>query len=201
MPYEPRRDTSGYPGAHLPPERAEQLRNLDVDVDDITVDDIVHSLSRGGSSYWFGLLRMVSRQFGDDAARDMARRFGYLTGRSNYRKMQRRFGVESLGPERCARYEDVVHVLSGVDMAFCLTEYDEDTCVVRRTRCSFHTGAPEGAGHYCRDLNEGFCQAYQELDPDLVEASYDTSMVDGAPECVHVFRWRRSVDSNPANNG
>lgn len=189
--YQPHRDASGYPGANLSPERAEKLRNLEVEVDDITVDDIVHNVSRNGSSIFFALLRMVAEDFGEEAARDFARRLGYTAGRSNYQKMQRRFGVTTLGPERVAQYEDTVHLLSGVDMAHCFSEYSEDTCVLRRTRCSFHTGAPPGAGHYCRYLNEGFAKAYQELDPDLVEVSYGPSLTDGAPECVHVFRYRR----------
>lgn len=187
--YQPHQDASGYPGADLPAERTDALRRLDVEPSDITVDDIVHNVSRGGSSYWFGLLRMVSERFGEHEARDMARRFGYIAGRSNFRKMQRRFGVTSLGPERVAKYEDTVHLLSGVDMAHCFSSYDDEACVLRRTRCSFFTGAPEGAGHYCRDLNEGMAEAYRELDPGLVEVSYATSMIDGNAECVHVFRY------------
>jgi hypothetical protein len=193
--YEPHQDASGYPGADLSAARAESLRRLDVEVEDITVDDIVHNVSRNGSSVWFGLLRMVAERFGEEEARDMARRFGYTAGRSNFRKMQRRFGVTSLGPERVARYEDTVHLLSGVDMAHCFSSYDDETCVLRRTRCSFHTGAPAGAGHYCRYLNEGMAQAYRELDPGLVEVDYATSLIDGDPECTHVFRYGPTRES------
>ena len=44
--YETHRDASDYPGANISPERAEKLRNLDVEVDDITVDDIVYNVRR-----------------------------------------------------------------------------------------------------------------------------------------------------------
>lgn len=136
------------------------------------------------------MLKMVAEKFGEEAARDLSSRFGYTAGRSNYKKMQRRFDVTTLGPERVAQYEDTVHLLSGVDMAHCFSEYSDDTCVLRRTRCSFHTGAPPGVAHYCRYVNEGFAKAYLELDPDLVEVSYGPSLIDGASECVHTFRYR-----------
>ena len=91
--YQPHDDASDYPGANLSEERAERLRNLDIPIDEITVDDIVHSVSRNGSSIFFLLMRMVSDQCGEEVAQDFARRFGYIVGRSNYAKMQRRFGV------------------------------------------------------------------------------------------------------------
>jgi len=188
--YIPHQDASGYPGANMPDDRAERLRNLDIPIDEITVDDIVWSVSRNGSSIFFMLMKMVSETCGDEVAQDFARRFGYIVGRSNYRKMQRRFGVETLGPERLAEYEDTVHLLGGSDMAYCFTEYDDRTCVIRRTRCAFHTGGPEGANHYCPYLNEGFGRAYQECDPNLVEMTYDTSMARGDDHCEHVFRYR-----------
>ena len=188
--YQPHQDASGYPGAELSPERAERLRNLDLPVDEISVDDIVHNVSRNGSSIFFMLMKMVSETCGEDVARGFARRFGHTVGRSNYRKMQRRFGVTTLGPERLAIYEDTVHLLGGSDMAHCFTRYDEHTCVIRRTRCAFHTGAPPGAGHYCPYLNEGFAQAYGECDPGLAEMTYDVSMARGDDHCEHVFRYR-----------
>lgn len=187
--YIPHQDASGYPGAEMPAERAERLRNLDVPIDEITVDDIVWSVSRNGSSIFFLLMRMVAERDGEEAARDIARRFGYVVGKSNYRKMQRRFGVETLGPENLAHYEDTVHLLGGSDMAHCFSEYDDTTCVIRRTRCAFHTGGPDGADHYCPYLNEGFARAYRECDPGLVEMTYDTSMARGDDHCEHVFRF------------
>jgi hypothetical protein len=89
--YKPHQDASGYPGANLSPERAEQLRNLEVEPDEITVDDIVHNVSKNGSSIFFMLMRMVAETSGEETAREFARRFGYVVGQSNYRKMQRRF--------------------------------------------------------------------------------------------------------------
>src|SRR5450755_3804878 len=195
--YQPRQDASEYPGANLSAQRAERLRKLEIPIDEITVDDIVHSVSRNGSSIFFMLMRMVSETCGDDVARDFADRFGYAVGRSNYRKMQRRFGVTTLGPERLAIYEDTVHVLGGSDMADCFSSYDEHTCTIRRTRCAFHTGAPPGAGHYCPFLNVGFGRAYQECDPNLVEMSYDKSLSRGDAYCEHVFRYR---DPGPPDN-
>jgi hypothetical protein len=194
--YKHHQDASDYPGANLSEERAEQLRNLDLDRDDITVDDIVYSVSKNGSSIFFMLMRMVAETSGEDTAREFARRFGYVVGRSNYRKMQRRFGVTTLGPERLARYEDTVHLLGGVDMAHCFSEYDDTTCVITRTRCAFHTGHPPGAGHYCPFLNEGFAKAYQECDPDLVEMAYTKSLSRGDDHCEHVFRYRDGADQS-----
>ncbi len=188
--YQPHQDASNYPGAELSPERAERLRNLDVEIEEITVDDIVHSVSRNGSSIFFMLIKMVSQTSGEKVAQDFARRFGYVVGRSNYAKMQRRFGVTTLGPERFAMYEDTVHLLGGSDMAYCFTEYDAHTCVIRRTRCAFHTGAPPGAGHYCPFINEGFGRAYQERDPNIVEMTYERSLTRGDDHCEHVVRYR-----------
>jgi hypothetical protein len=199
--YVTHQDASDYPGANLPEERSERLRNLDIPVDEITADDIVYMVSKNGSSIFFMLMRMVSERFGEEVARDFARRFGYVVGRSNYAKMQRRFGVTTLGPERLAEYEDTVHLLGGVDMAYCFTEYDDTTCVIRRTRCAFHTGGPKGADHYCPFLNEGFAKAYQERDPNLVEMSYDKSLARGDDHCEHVFRYRSTDADPPAGAG
>lgn len=187
--YVPHQDAEDYPGANLSTERAKRIRRLDLGVEEITVDDIVHSVSRNGSSIFYLALKIVSDISGEEVAREVARRIGYTAGRSNYTKMQKRFGVTTLGPERAAIYQDTVHLLSGSDMAYCFSEYDDEKCVVRRTRCSFHTGHPPGAGHYCWYVNEGFRQAYEELDPNL-EMTYAKSMTKGDPHCEHVFRYR-----------
>lgn len=187
--YKPHQDASGYPGTGITAQRAEQLRNLDLTRDEITVDDIVYMVSRNGSSIFFLLMRMISETCGEEVAVDLARRFGYIVGKSNYRKMQRRFGVTTLGPERLAMYEDTVHLLGGPDMAYCFSDYDEHTCVIRRTRCAFHTGHPPGTGHYCPLINEGFADAYRECDPGLLKADYAKSMARGDGHCEHVFRY------------
>jgi hypothetical protein len=192
--YKPHQDASDYPGANLSAERAERLRNLDVDPDEITVDDIVYNVSKNGSSIFFLLMRMVAEQSGEEIAREFARRLGYVIGRSNYPKMQRRFGVTTLGPERLARYEDTVHLLGGVDMAHCFSSYEGNTCMITRTRCAFHTGHPPGAGHYCPFMNEGFATAYKECDPNLIDMAYPKSLARGDDHCEHVFRYREHAD-------
>jgi hypothetical protein len=141
---------------------------------------------------------MISETCGEEVAVDLARRFGYIVGKSNYRKMQRRFGVRTLGPERLAMYEDTVHLLGGPDMAHCFSDYDEHTCVIRRTRCAFHTGHPPGTGHYCPFINEGFAEAYTECDPCLVEAAYPKSMARGDVHCEHVFRYASATPEREA---
>lgn len=189
--YVPHQDAPEYPGANLPPERAERIRNLDIGIEEITVDDIVYSVSRNGSSIFYLALKLVSDARGEDVARKM----GYTAGRNNYSKMQKRFGTTTLGPERAAVYQDTGHLLSGSDMAHCFSDYDDEKCVVRRTRCSFHTGHPSGAGHYCWFVNERFKRAYEELDPNL-EMTYDKSMTKGDPYCEHDFRYRKGDASN-----
>ncbi len=187
--YVPHQDAGEYPGANLSTERAKRIRRLDIGVEEITVDDIVHSVSRNGSSIFYLLLKLVSDTCGEEAARDIAREFGYTVGYSNYSKMQKRFGTTTLGPELAAVYQDTVHLLSGSDMAHCFSEYDDEKCLVTRTRCSFHTGAPPEAGHYCWFVNEGFKRAYEELDPNL-EMTYDRSLTKGDDYCEHIFRYR-----------
>jgi hypothetical protein len=196
--YRPHQDASAYPGAAMSSERAERLRNLDIPVGEITPDDIVWSVSRNASSTFFLLMRMVLDECGEEVAQDFARRFGYTVGRSNYAKMQRRFGVTTLGPERLAMYEDTAHLLGGVEMAHCFSAYDADTCTLRRRRCAFHTGAPAGVGGFCPYMNEGFARAYAERDPGLIEMTYEKSLARGDEYCEHVFRFRRSDDDEEA---
>ncbi len=197
--YEPHQDVREYPGANLPPEREARIRKLNIGVEEITVDDIVHSVSRNGSSIFFLALKLVSDACGEEVARDVARKIGYTAGRSNYTKMQKRFGVTTLGPERAAIYQDTVHLLSGSDMAHCFSEYDDEKCVVRRARCSFHTGHPPGAGEYCWFVNEGFKQAYEELDPNL-EMTYEKSLTKGDSHCEHIFHYRNRDDSDRSSS-
>jgi hypothetical protein len=190
-------DRSTYPGALITPDRADAIRRLDIDIDDITVDDIVYSVSRNGSGLFFGLLRLIESRHGEEAMHDIARELGYVAGRSNYRKMQKRFGVTTLGPRRLALYEDTVHLLSGVDMATAVSSFDETTCTITRTQCSFHTGHPPGGEHYCKFVNEGFVRAYREADPNLVEIKYARSLCDGEDHCEHVFRYRDEATREP----
>lgn len=191
--YRPITDNRGYPGAHISRDRAEQIRRLELPIDEITVDDIVHSVSRNGSGTFFLLMVLVARAAGQETADRTAEEFGYIVGRTNYRKVQRRFGVATLGPERLALYEDTVHRLGGSDMSYCFSEYDETTCVIRRTRCAFHTGGPEGTEHLCPLVNRGFARAYLECDPRLAEARYTSSLAWGDDSCRHVFRYHRTA--------
>lgn len=199
-PFEPKRNVSeysfprangdqGYPGLDLTKERMEQIRNLTLDPDEITADDIVWNVSRNASSYFFSLLKNAVEMCGEEVARELARRLGYTAGCSNYRKMQRRFGATNLTAEQVAQYEDTVHLLGGVEMATCTSEYDANTWTGRRTRCPFYTGAPEGAGHYCRYVQEGFERAYKECDPNIQEMRYEKSLIKGDGECIHVIRF------------
>ena len=199
-PFEPKKDVSeyrfprangdrGYPGLDFSAERQEQIRNLALSPEEITADDIVWNVSRNASSYFFALLRNASDMCGEEVARELARRLGDTTGRSNYKKMQRRFGVKHLTAEQLALYEDTVHLLGGVEMATCTSEYDGNTWVGHRTRCPFYTGAPKGANHYCRYVQEGFERAYKECDPNIEEMRYDKSLTNGDSECVHIIRF------------
>lgn len=199
-PFEPKRNLSGYrfprakgdqgyPGLDLTEERMERIRNLTLNPDEITADDIVWNVSRNASSYFFSLLKNAAEMCGEEVARELARRLGYTAGRSNYRKMQRRFGVTNLTAEQVAQYEDTVHLLGGVEMATCTSEYNANTWIGRRTRCPFYTGAPEGAGHYCSYVQEGFERAYKESDPNIQEMRYEKSLMNGDGECIHVIRF------------
>jgi hypothetical protein len=94
----------------------EQIRNLAVNPEEITADDIVWNVSRNASSYFFALLKNAAEMCGEEVARELARRLGYTAGRSNYRKMQRRFGVTNLTAEQIAQHEDTVHLLGGVEI-------------------------------------------------------------------------------------
>lgn len=184
------RQGDGYPGLDLSEEREEQLRNLDVDLDEISADDIVWNVSRNASSYFFLLLRYIAKLHGEESACALAEKLGYVTGRSNYRKMQKKFGVETLTPEMVALYEDTAHLLGGVEMATCTSEYRGNEWIGHRKRCPFHTGAPDGAGHYCRFVNKGFTKAYQECDPNIEEVRYESSLMDGDEQCTHVIAYR-----------
>ena len=184
------REGDGYPGLNLTDERRERLRNLDVDPDAITADDIVWNVSRNASSHFFFLLRNVAKLQGEECARDLAQRLGYVVGRSNYQKMQHKYGVETLTPAMVALYEDTAHLLGGVEMATCVSEYRGNEWISHRRRCPFHTGAPKGAGHYCRFVNQGFAEAYKECDPSIAAIRYETSLMDGDDECTHVIAYR-----------
>lgn len=189
QPYRPYTDSRLYPGAHLlGTERAERLRTLTVDVEELTTDDMVFAISRALESMYHVSMRLISEACGEEQALAIAKRVGYLMAGSNYRKFQRRFGVQTLGPERMCMYQDLAHLLNGADMAHCYTEYDAERCIVRRTRCSFYTQHPKGAGHYCLATEEGFLQAYRELDPGL-DPQLTKAMPRGDAYCEHVFTY------------
>lgn len=185
-PYVPMREAARYYPGRIQPEREARVDAFEVDIEDLTVDDLFAHLSKAPYRYFYRLLKTVRDRFGETAMQDVARDFGDKGGRALFRAMERRFGP--LGPEEMARYQDLAHYLMGRDMVDTEVEFTEDECVVRRYRCSFYDNAPAGMEKVCMIFDEAATNAYMDEQPGLV-VTRPKKLPLGDGYCEHRFRF------------
>lgn len=191
--YQPYRDVSFYPGMHLSSTRRRQHDEYDLEPEDLTIDDIVFNLGRAWTRLAYSLFALMSERWGEQAAREVLREHAYRSGRSRFLALLRKHNLKRITPELMARFQDLSHALQGPNHATAIVEYSEDGLTLRRTTCGWHDGRPEGAQSICCYTQEGFFQAYKELDPDL-EITVPACMSRGtsADHCEIRFRWKNT---------
>ena len=172
--YQPYVSHEEFPG-HISEARQEQLAAYDFTVTDVTGDDLVWVLSKAVAGTAYTALRYVRDKFGQEAAQELARQFGYEGGQSIFGTYRARLGLEPGEPltaEQFAEFQDYAHAMMGVDAAYSFSDYDDEKAWVSRKRCFFggsspFTNAPADLEDICAYADLGFVSAYKELQPTL----------------------------------
>jgi hypothetical protein len=173
--YRPYTDNRFYPGL-ISEERQAQLAGFDFALKELTGDDLVWHLSKSVAATAYAALRWVRDKFGQDAAQELAREFGYESGVAIFNAYRQRIGVapgEALTPEQFAEFQDYSHATMGVDAVYSFSGYDNEKAWVSRQRCFFggsspFTNAPADLHAVCAYADLGFISAYKELQPQLL---------------------------------
>jgi hypothetical protein len=173
--YQPFTDNRFYPGL-ITETRQNQLAVFDFELRDLTADDLVWHLSKSVAGTAYSALRWVRDKFGQDAAQELAREFGYESGVAIFDSYRQRVGVapgEPLTPEQFAEFQDYAHATMGVDAVYSFSGYDDEKAWVSRHRCFFggsspYTNAPADLHAVCAYADLGFISAYKELQPQLI---------------------------------
>ena len=179
--YECTRTRRFYPG-RLSEERIKQLANREVEVDDITIDDIVHSLAKTRTVDLHLMTDVIRQKWGDQAAREFVHEWARRHARAGMESWLKRNKVSHGTPELMAEYQDLAHAVGGPAHATTFAEYDDEKCIVRRTQCVYYTFRPEGMESFCPLATEGFMQGYKEADPAFSHAEKPACLGFGDPE-------------------
>lgn len=206
MSYQPYRTHAVFPG-HISEDRQRQLHEFDFDVTDITGDDLTWLLSKAVAATSYSALRFVRDKFGQEAAQELSREFGYEAGVGIFNRYRDHLGLppgEPITPEQFAQFQDYAHATMGVDAAYSFAGYDDEKAWVSRQRCfsggsSPYTNAPPDLEDVCAYSDLGFISAYKEVQPTLKwENSHNmadrtTTNASGGAICGSIF-WLDSRD-------
>lgn len=209
MPYRPYADNRFYPGL-ISEQRQAQLASFDFELKELTADDLVWHLSKSIAGTAYSALRWVRDKFGEPAAQELAREFGYESGVGIFNSYRQRVGVapgEPLTPEQFAEFQDFAHATMGVDAVYSFSGYDDEKAWVSRQRCFFggsspFTNSPADLHSICAYADLGFISAYKELQPQLIwrnthnMADATATSADGSAICGSIMWMDIPEDSS-----
>ena len=189
--YEPTRTGRFYPGAFTKPERAGQVLGMTLNIEELTVDDVIFTLSNIVEMYYHSMLQIVHDKWGAEAAKEVAYEFGLWAGNAFYQSQLTRWGTTSLDPEKMCMYQDLAHAMLGSSTVHTKSNYDDEKCEVRRPSCFLYSpNASEDVRNLCIESDRGFLDAYMKLDPKL-EATRPKALPAGDDHCHHIFKYKK----------
>ena len=182
--YKPYKDLDWYP-AKISEERINQIDEKNITYDEFTCNDLVYSLSKRAKWTLHNFYLALQQVAGDETARKVAKKAGYNMGKTALAAWQKKFNTKQMNPEQWAIMQDFQHALGGFFHRDAFAEYDDKKCVVRRTDCGHCTFAPE-TRHLCKYTDEGFLEAYREMQPGL-KTTAKTGLPEGSDICEVIF--------------
>lgn len=198
--YQPTQSARFYPG-RVSEERKKQLENFEIDIEDLTYDDIVHCMHMTATRTLYFLIDVVRSRWGEKAAAEVANEWGRREGRYMYSKFLNTHGLKTRDgrtygtPELQARYQDIIHIYYGPTAPFCRATYGDDWTRVVRTQCHLHTDRPEGMESVCKylgkSLHEGMVSGYSEIDAAFVHTEKPYCMAFGAEYCDRTWYYKK----------
>lgn len=169
-----------YPGKHLSDEDRRRMDTYDIGIDEVTLDQLVYSLSRQVENNFQTFYTVAGEIVGEENALRIAYEIGRRYGGRGYASLLRAQGREADGsPRMMALYQDLVHSIRGPKHTSALfAEHDDDRCVVRRTECIYYSEEHPENGKYTGAFESGCFDGYKDADPNLLRVE------------VHRCRWK-----------
>lgn len=193
--YEPTRSTRFYPAISLSDERQRRILENDLDLEDLTIDDLLYSAATANTRTFYAVMSLVEERWGEEAAHDIARALGRKNGKLNWTRFLQRHGVTHGTSSLMSKWQDLAHALRGPDHANAVSDYTPGQTTTYRTRCAWHTGRPEGAESYCKFFAEECVKGYIEVDSALRRVDMLRCMSYGDDHCAQIF-WYEDPEAS-----
>ena len=188
--YQTTKSNRFYPG-RISAQRAQEIQNFEVGIDELTVDDIVHAISRNGTLILYTMFEIVKDMWGEEAAIKVWEEYTYRRAKNGFSRWLKKNGVTSGTPELMAAYQDRAHALSGPAASTAYTTYDDEKCIITRTSCYYHTHKPEGMKSLCGYTESGgFMRGYMEADPAIKKVERPKCLSQGDDNCVRIIWYK-----------
>ncbi len=190
-----------FPG-RISKEREKQLDNFEIDVDDLTYDDVFYCMHQTELRILYFLIDVVRRKWGEDAVKEVVSEWGAKEGAYMYAKFLKTRGKRTKDgkiygtPELMAMYQDMIHIYYGPTAPYCQASYGDDWTRVVRTQCHQHTGRPEGMASVCKYVGStgtttGYMKGYAAIDPAFIGSERTKCMGLGDDHCDRVWHFKK----------
>jgi hypothetical protein len=181
-----------YPGRNLSPEEKRRMEEYEVKIDELTVDHIVHSMSRQIENNFQTFYTVAEDLIGEAQALKLAYEIGLRYGGLGYAKLLKAYGRGNEGsPEMMAIYQDLVHAIRGPKHAAALyAEYDDRRCTVRRNACIYFSERTPGNGKYTSAFEQGCFAGYRSADKNLLRVEVAKCLCRGDASCEQHWVYR-----------
>jgi hypothetical protein len=158
-------------------------------ISEIDADRIVYAQSRSFANLFHNIFDVVRERFGEERATEVAQSLGRRYGVNNYGGFLRSRGVKEGSPALMCEFQDMAHAIRGPDHASALFgEFDEERCMVKRTKCIYFSDHPAGMGQYTAIFEAAVAEGYQEVDPALERVDNPRCLCKGDSSC-EVSLW------------
>jgi hypothetical protein len=185
-----------YPGARLSAEDRRRMDEYDLEIGDVTIDQLVYSLSRQIENNFQVFYTVAEELAGEEKALEIAFQIGLRYGGLGYAQFLRARGREVGGPRMMALYQDLVHSIRGPKHTAALyAEHDESRCVVRRKECIYYSDAAPQNGKYTGAFEAGCFAGYKAADSSLLRVEVHRCRCRGDAECEQ--HWVFQEDGRP----
>jgi hypothetical protein len=180
-----------YPARNLPAAERKRLEGFEIELDELTVDHIVFSLSRQVENNFQTFYTVAEDVVGTEKAMEIAYEIGVRYGGLGYSTWLSAHGYGDRGnPETMARYQDFVHAIRGPKHTAALfATYTDVECVVKRGACIYFDETKPANGKYTGEFERGCFEGYKRADANLdrVEVRSCCWRGDGGCDIAWVF--------------
>ena len=165
----------------------------ELDLSQLSVDDLVAALSVRHKMAWHGFVKALQDRLGPEETIAIIRQMGFPAGERNWKGIQEQLGTQP-PVDKIALYEDFTHLLSGPcahPYAWC----DGRKTVVTRTECNLKPPpGMEECAKYCRVCDDAAIEGGMNVVPGLLIVRVpDLGDMAEEPRCVHLFTYEKEV--------